>query len=236
MAGWLLIPGTLCTKQVFNPLRSALAGLGAPLQVCGSPICWQDCAQATAAVVEGTDGDFSVLSFSLGNFVALELALRHPDRCRGLVMIGATGRADRPENAAGRAAQLEKADRCGRGEMVRQDLLPAYFSGQQEAGAAMAHYVAQMAKETPQADFAAQTQLAIGRPDYLARTAGIRAPALVLNGSGDRATPPDRGRELAESLANGECRDIGGAGHFALLEHPKKCARAIADWTKRESL
>lgn len=234
MTPWLLLPGTLCQPRVFAPLLAGIGAIPPPLRTLPQHAGWESSAEATAQRHCLPMGEVCLMSFSLGNFVAMELALALGPRCRGLVMFGATGRADRPEAAALRRAQLARAAEVGRGVMLRQNLLPAYFGDDPARAETLADVVCEMADETPQADFAAQTDLAISRPDYLSRVGGITASVLIVTGTADRATPPDRGEELAAHLMRATVRSVEGAGHFALLEDPDACARAVVGWLERD--
>ncbi|WP_238365873.1 alpha/beta fold hydrolase [Mesobacterium pallidum] len=230
MEPWLLVPGTLCQPRVFGPLLALVARRGRALPVLSETIQWKPTAAATAASLALPDGPVSILSFSLGNFVAMELALSLGPRCRNLVMCGATGRADRPGQAPLRRRQLRAAGRTGRGTMVREELLPHYFGTDAKGTESLAAEVLAMADETSAEAFRAQTDIAITRPDYLPSLHKIAARTLVLAGQDDRATPPDRAHELAAHLVACEVAEIHGAGHFALIEAPEACAEALHQW------
>jgi pimeloyl-ACP methyl ester carboxylesterase len=61
----------------------------------------------------------------------------------------------------------------------------------------------------------------------------IRTPCLVIAGDGDGFTPPDRSRELAETIPHAELLTVEGGSHTAPLERPQQVGEAVADFIER---
>lgn len=231
MLPWLLLPGTLCTDAVFAPVLAepALVGIarGArPVAGFGAP----DAAGAAARLLAGMRGDFALIAFSLGGFVALEMALAAGPRLRRMVLIGVTGRADLPVNRPVREALLHDSAAAGQGALVRERLWPGYVAAGNRDDTALREAVSRMADDTTAEEFSAQTAIALTRRDLRAAAAGIACPVLILHGAEDAATPPDRGEELAAALPQARRAVIAGAGHFVLMERPAAVAAEIAGW------
>ena len=160
---------------------------------------------------------FVPVGTSMGGLVALDLALRAPDRVRALVLVSTgarielsdesletwrrvmTGRAPQPFARVGYAA--EAID-----EMVREG---------------WEHQV----KTDPRVRY--HDLLAVRAADYGPRLAGIRRPALVVHGAEDPlATPADAAR-LTAGIAGAERVEIAGAGHYLYREKPEALHAAI---------
>jgi 3-oxoadipate enol-lactonase len=71
------------------------------------------------------------------------------------------------------------------------------------------------------------------RADFRSELAGVRAPTLVACGAEDRATPPERSREIASALAGAELVWIEGAGHLSAVEQPEKVNGALVPFVKQ---
>ena len=167
----------------------------------------------------------AVLGYSLGGRVALGLSVAHPERVRGLVLVGASaGIADPAERAARRRADESLAD------AIERDVLPAFvdrwmalplFATQERLGPA--HWAAARAQRLAnRAHGLAASLRGIGtgaQPPLHDALARLPVPALFVAGAEDA-----KFRAIAEDLARrtprGRALAIPEAGHAAHLEAP----------------
>jgi pimeloyl-ACP methyl ester carboxylesterase len=166
---------------------------------------------------------------SMGGMVAQELALRFPERVRGLVLGGTTPggpRAFRPTMAelaallaghrrSGLAAALfAPAFRREHPERVRE-LLRGFARHPAPPHGVVAHWWATVYHDTT------------------ARLGRIQAPTLVLHGELDALAPAGNARLLAARIPDAELVLVPGAGHAYPLERPELSFRLLADWLER---
>jgi 3-oxoadipate enol-lactonase len=159
-----------------------------------------------------------VFGNGFGAFVALELAIRHGDRIRRLMVADTApafpeaakapfrGMADKVR-ASGVAAILDTA--VGR-------MFPPTFQ------AAHPEIVAQRksALAPTDAECFARACLALAALDLTPRLPSIRNSTLVMCGALDQTTPPALGREVARAIAGAVYREIEDSGHCPMLEQP----------------
>jgi pimeloyl-ACP methyl ester carboxylesterase len=69
--------------------------------------------------------------------------------------------------------------------------------------------------------------------DVMARLEAIRAPTLVIGGTGDKMTPPKYVRYLAEHIPNAQLHLLENAGHMLALEAPQQVADVVEGWVKQ---
>jgi len=157
---------------------------------------------------------------SMGGFIAQELALRHPQRVRTLVL-GSTSCGGRqaivgsPENLAiiGMMNVLSPREAAEKG-------LPLFYSEEfirRHHDALIERSLREAELRPPPDAFGRQVQAA-GRHKTFDRLPDIRCPTLVITGSDDRVVPADNSRILTERILGAELAVLPGAGHGYLVE------------------
>jgi len=172
---------------------------------------------------------------SMGGFIAQELALRHPQRVRTLVL-GSTSCGGRqavaasPENLAGIGMMnvLSPREAAERG-------LPLLYSDEFIAchhDALIQHSLRESELRAPPDAFGRQVQAAV-RHNTFDRLPDIRCPALVITGSDDKVVPADNSRILAERIPGAELVVLPGAGHGYLLEKAAESNAVVLEFLRR---
>ena len=218
---WILLPGTLCTGAVFDPVLDSLGvSQGARHTV---PITRESVEDYASFLEQAVRPGDIVCGFSLGAIVASRNlgSLQH---ARAIILIGLNPHADHPERAAGRLA-LQQGVESGRArEAIRETWVPTGHAHDMD----MLGLVENMAVETAP-HVAAQTQLALNRPSALELLEQCHVPLIVVAGSNDRAAPPHHARDTARAAPNSVLSILEGLGHFSLLEDPDLVAEAIVE-------
>jgi pimeloyl-ACP methyl ester carboxylesterase len=63
---------------------------------------------------------------------------------------------------------------------------------------------------------------------------GVRAPALIVWGRGDKIVPPECGEAYARALPRSRLAVVPGSGHFVDMEQPEALARLIVEFAAQE--
>ncbi|MCC6748017.1 MAG: alpha/beta fold hydrolase [Deltaproteobacteria bacterium] len=161
-------------------------------------------------------GRYVVLGHSMGGAVALELALGHPERLAGLVLLSSAARL---------GLDPELGPRLGRPEAVTAWLAARGYSPTASARQVelwAARHV-QCGPALLRADF-----LACDAADLTAQLPEVKVPTLVVGGADDRITPPELQERLARAIPRARLELLARTGHFAYWERPEALAAVVS--------
>ena len=187
-------------------------------------------ADMTAVLDSAAVDRASVVGFSVGGGIALEMAVSHGDRVADLVLISPV-MPDRPFEPDF-LDNLKQVARTVRGESVRAAMLgpwmesPLFARSLEKPG--MRERLTTIVRDFPGAEYLATGRDAVERgwkiPDRLAE---ITAPALVIVGGHEM--PGFRGfaDEAAENIPGARLQVIDGCGHLLPFEAPAALAELI---------
>ncbi|MEW6583773.1 MAG: alpha/beta fold hydrolase, partial [Actinomycetota bacterium] len=180
--------------------------------------------RVAAQIAATAAGRAVVCGLSMGGYVALAVAARHPARVARLVL--ASTRAD-ADDAAARAGRDAAIARVRGGDLAgwRDEFVPRVLAADAPDGVLRAvRDIA--ARQTPGAVAAALAALR-DRPDRRGDLAAVRVPALAVWGDRDRVTPREAMEAIAAGIPDARLAVIPGAGHMTAIERPEEFAEAI---------
>jgi 3-oxoadipate enol-lactonase len=170
---------------------------------------------------------------SMGGYVALALAVKHPERIRGLILADTRAAADSPEAARGREETAQAVLRDGHPGAVVESMIPKLFAGSTIQGRPEVVAPMRAAMEATSASGVAGALRGMAvRPDRRDALKSIAAPTLVAVGEQDAISPPDEARAIAEALPNARLAVIPGAGHLSPCENPEAFNAAVLDFLR----
>ena len=178
--------------------------------------------------------DAVLIGHSMGGAIAAEVAIAHPERVRGLVLIGSAGLGARepPLLRVGRWPLVGPLLFAFRGRGLTERLLKATYADPRKVSVAdVDQYYAPVAE--PEYGRSLRAVLREFRFDGLAgRLDHIAAPTLVLWGEADRLIPITLGRALAAGIPRAAFLSVPGAGHAVQEEAPDEVNRLLIRFLK----
>jgi pimeloyl-ACP methyl ester carboxylesterase len=171
-------------------------------------------------------GMASVAGMSMGGYVALALASRHPARLASLILCDTRAGADSPDGRRGRDEAIAAVQQKGAAAYL--DGVPAKLLSPRAEPALRAR-VRQLAEQPPLSLVAALRALR-DRPDRTAELPSLRVPAFVMVGADDAVTPPAEARAMAAAIPGARLVELPEAGHLAHLEAPAAFCRSLIEF------
>jgi len=189
-------------------------------------VAWLKYLQIDRAIVGGA---------SMGGYVALALARRHPQLLRGLILASTRADADSDEARAGREAMIAFA-RDNDARAVFEKMAPRLFCPvTRRDWPELIEEAARIAEPIPRSTIVSTLQALRDRPDARGSLASITAPTLVLVGKSDEVSPPALAREMMNAIPNVLWKMLRDAGHFAHVEAEESWSRTVRDWARQIS-
>jgi pimeloyl-ACP methyl ester carboxylesterase len=174
-----------------------------------------------------------IAGFSGGSAIAQEVALRHPDVVRSLVLVSTWARADAYLHTMMNSWRL-LVDAPSERAMLEAFFLWIYTPRAHQDGTVDQIIRETMAFPHPQSAEAFRRQLdAWYNHDTLDRLTAITTPTLVVAGELDIACPPRYGRVMAEQIPGAEFVVLPGEAHQPFQERPAEFNALVdAFWSK----
>lgn len=228
----VLIPGLVCDKNVWEEQRAALAAERSILIAAHG--LTDSLADMAEQILAWAPQRFALAGHSMGGRVALEIMARAPQRVARLALLD-TGFEKLP---AGEAGERERAGRYRLREIARRDGMLAMGK---DWARGMVHparltddilmqAIHAMVARAPLAQFEAQIQALLARPDRSDLLPNIGVPTLLLCGKEDGWSRFAQHEEMARLIPGSRLVVVPECGHMSTMERPAAVTAALRDW------
>lgn len=169
-----------------------------------------------------------VVGLSMGGMAAIQFALAHPGRVRGLVLLDTSADPEPGPSRAKNMAMAMTARLFGIGNFVMRQANDLMWSRrfQAEHPEVVAEWVERV-KTLPRRVLYRTIGAVMARKAVGERLAEVRCPTLVIVGDEDRMTPPSVNRKIADTITGAEMKVLPRTGHIANIEEPEVVTKLI---------
>ncbi len=226
------MPGTLCDERLWKAQQQALSTQWS-CDVVDYQLADSISAMATKVLAQNT-GLVIPIGLSMGGMVSLEIWRQAPERVAAMALFDTDCGADTLDRRKNRDAQILLAVHGEFHQMVKTQLVPAYFSIEDVNGdaankAARKTAIA-MALDLGVAAFAAQITALATRKDSWPLLDTISVPTLIACGANDRICSPESHRKMVSLIDHATFIEINDAGHMPPLEQADATTLALQKW------
>jgi len=230
----MLLPGLNCDAAVWAPQVAALKDAHCVIPAWGLRDSLT--AMAEQVLAEAPTERFSVAGHSMGGRVALEVFRLAPQRVERLALLS-TGTHPL---VAGEAGEKEKAGRMALLQIAREQGMRAMAKewakgmvNPDRIGSPLFEQVLDMFDRGSAAQYAAQINALLNRPNATPQLSGIQCPTLALTGREDSWSGPAQHEAMAAAIPNATLVIVEHCGHMCTMEQPQAVNEALAAWLRR---
>lgn len=167
---------------------------------------------------------------SMGGYIGWAFCRSYPQRLKGLIACDTLATPDTEEAAAARQSNAQKVMEAGP-EFLVEGMIPKLFGEKShQTNPAAVEQVEAMIRNTAPVTIAAALRGMAERPDSTELLPTIQVPTLVVCGSDDVISPPDKMKTIAEAVPHSSFLEIPDAGHLSPLEQPGVFNQAVSNW------
>ncbi|MCI4361725.1 MAG: alpha/beta fold hydrolase [Thermoplasmata archaeon] len=227
---WGLVPHDLAKDHLV--LVPDLRGHGKSPLPPGTTMGFSELAGDVLAMLdrEGIDRAHLV-GLSAGGFLALTIALAHPERVRTVTLVSSAGICDRHTRSIGERWVTTFREE-GFDAFLLRLLKDLYYPDWIEAHMEVADRVRERLEHADLTATLAWCE-SIRAFDTRGRLAGMEAPLFVIQGMDDQVIDPSHARLLRQTIQGTEVRLLAQTGHMVPVERPTETAEAIRGWVSR---
>ena len=175
-------------------------------------------------------GPVVLVGLSMGGYISLAVARRHPDVLAGLVLADTRADPDSPEGRKARSDQQALVAERNDVTPLVDGLLSRILADTGPRGAEVGAVLGDMMRSTAPAGWIGALEAMKQRRDQTDVLPTIAVPTLVVVGEGDAITPVDVAEGMAKVIPDARLEIIPGAGHVSNLENPEAFNRVFAEF------
>ena len=220
----VFIPGLLCTEWLFH----GQVGIASGTAVFADTRRHDTITGMAQAALAQISGQLVPIGFSMGGYVALEMARLAPARISAMALFSTNCRQDNDTQRTYREEAIRLAQQGGFQGITRQ-FLGKLLSSPALADTALVTGVLAMAADIGCVTFARQQHAILGRRAQHNTLASLNVPLLIVCGTSDTLTPPALSQEMADLAPYSDLRLLPNVGHLSTLEAADACRDALID-------
>ncbi|KTD17465.1 lipolytic protein [Legionella jordanis] len=171
---------------------------------------------------------FSLIGFSMGGYIALELYRHIPNKIEKLILINSAAKL---VSEKGQLERERSLDLMGKGKF--DFLIKLIFKNSiydKKKHNVLLPLVQEMAIEVGVDNYKKQLNAILNKPDHSTLLPSIECPTLLIASKEDNVMPPERSEHMAKNIKHSKLIYIEQCGHMAMLEQPEKMNQILNDW------
>ncbi len=222
----VLIPGALATSKLWDNQKCLLSERYRQHHVDVSASA--SIPEMAERFSEKAPEEFTLMAFSMGGYVALELFQYIPERIKRLILINSAAEILSDKGHTERSRSLELIENGKFDFLIKLIFKHSIFNAEKRAS--ISPQLQEMAQQIGANNYKQQLTAMLNKPDHTPLLNKIQCPTLLVVSEYDAVMPPERSYYLAQHIPQARLAVISECGHLAMLEQPEKFNAILADW------
>lgn len=226
----ILLPGFMTDAALWDDIVPSLQSFGTVVVI--DPNDGTTVSEMAQLSLSAAPDQFIAIGFSMGGYVAREVARLGPGRTIGLVQIATSARGDTPRQARSKMLSVSAVD----GQKFRglsRGAITSSLHADRVSNETLIENVRAMSERVG-ADVLIR-QAGQSRQSDIDRLSEIKCPTLVIAGDGDKLRSIEESREISDGISGAELVVIKGVGHMIPLENPKALLAVLLPWLRKHA-
>jgi len=215
----------MCDEDLWANIRPGLSAFGPPH--FGDYGAGATLAEMAARVLKSAPAQFTLIGFSMGGYVAREIARQEPERVEALILIATSTRGDGPERTLQKddlARLSQRSSFRGLSRLARRTSLhPERMDNE-----ILLDRLQAMALRVGKEAFVRQLRLVRGGSQNELKN--ILSPTLVVAARQDQLRSIKEADELVAGIPDAKLAIIENSGHMIPMEQPDQLLGVITQW------
>lgn len=223
----VLLPGLMCDAGLWQPMLPQLQAIG-PLTF-GDLSQDESVAAMASRVLADSPPGFTLIGFSMGGFVAREIARRAPQRVSRLVLIATSSAPDSEQQSRMKAAVADSLRHAsGRFHGLASRAIELSLSARHAADPTLKQQILDMSLRVGRDAYIRQLEMRRDGDTHL--LGELHCPTLIVAAADDRMRSQQEARALCAGISGARLVTIADSGHMLPLEQPERLAALLTDW------
>jgi 3-oxoadipate enol-lactonase len=158
---------------------------------------------------------------SMGGYVALAFARKHPRRTLGLGLVASQAAADAPDRKAGRYQSAEEIAQKGVG------IVAEGMTSKLSVDPRIQAFIHPLIESQQPAALIGALKAMAEREDLFPHLSTVSLPVTLIHGNADVLIPIERAREIKSALPAAHLVELQGLGHMPMMESPTQTAAGL---------
>lgn len=171
---------------------------------------------------------FTLIGFSMGGYIALDLYRYIPDRIEKLILINSAAKLVSQKGQLERERSLDLINKGKFDFLIKLIFKNSIYD--KEKHNALLPLAQEMAQEVGVENYKKQLSAILNKPDHSSLLPLIECPTLLIASKQDNVMPIERSEHMAKNLKCSELIYLEQCGHIAMLEQPDKINKILAGW------
>jgi pimeloyl-ACP methyl ester carboxylesterase len=174
-----------------------------------------------------TDEKLILMGHSMGGYIALALAERHPEQLKGLGLLNSTAFSDDDVKKGNRLKTVDFLKSHGKDTFLDSFVPGLFYDSKSSSGKRIVQEAREISGKTSLPAMISYMLAMRERPSRIHLLQQKNLPVLFIAGKNDQVIPEHKSKEQMQLIIKGQSYFLADTAHMSMMEKPEETARLI---------